>query len=192
MISKQPDDWSLRQWPFSSCLTAADFWFFSEAYMVPLLYSCRFIEMQDGLPGVVLNQVQMKWAAPHCNKKNGICFLYLKISSNLSETFVTNAHAWQMALKHHHYPRNHITSVHPDIHVPSLLMYKALTVANAFRTPPARKKMNPELCVQYLKSISTIPESQAHVKQTDRRDRASALSFSGNSPLVPRLLLHPG
>lgn len=32
MISKQPDDWSLRQWPFSSCLTTADFWFFSEAY----------------------------------------------------------------------------------------------------------------------------------------------------------------
>jgi hypothetical protein len=71
------------------------------------------------------NQIQMKWAASHCNKKNGICFLYLTISSNLSVTFVTNAHAWQMALKHHHYPRNHITGVHPDIHAPSLLLYKA-------------------------------------------------------------------
>jgi len=96
-------------------------WFFSEVYMVSLLYSHIFIEMQDGLPC----QVQMKWAASHCNKKNGICFLYLKISSNLSETFVTNAHAWQMALKHHHYPRNDITGVHPDIHAPSLLLYKA-------------------------------------------------------------------
>ncbi len=60
MTSKQPDDWSRRQWPFSSCLTTADFWFFSEAYMVPLLYSCRFIEMQDGLPGVVL--IKYKWS----------------------------------------------------------------------------------------------------------------------------------
>jgi len=133
--------------------------------------------------------VQMKWAA---YKKNGICFLYLKISSNLSKTFVTNAHAWQMALEHHHYPRNHITGVHPDIHAPSWLLYKAYTVANAFRTPPAREKWILNYVFNIRNQFPQFLNLWAHVKQTDRHDRASVLSFLGNSPLIPHLLLHPG
>jgi hypothetical protein len=191
MISKQPDDWSLRQWPFSSCLTTADFWFFSEAYMVALLYSCRFIEMQDGLPGVVLIKCEWHEQLLTVIRKMESVFYIWRLVQNCRRPLLP----MHMADK---WPWSIIT-IQETISQVCILIYtliftpvQGINGGKCTQNSPCQKKVNPELCVQYLKSISTIPESRAHVKQTDRQDRASDLSFLGNSPLVPRLLLHPG